>query len=128
MKNRFIILIVFVLFLTACSSDTGLNKPDGSELVLEIVGLEETKSLTMAELQAMETTEGWGGTKSSAGVISPPQRLKGVTITTLANLVGGLEPGMGISVVAKDGYAMTMSYEQIAEGEYITYDPGCRDW
>jgi DMSO/TMAO reductase YedYZ molybdopterin-dependent catalytic subunit len=50
--------------------------------------------------------------------------LKGVTILELAELVGGLEPGMGVNVVAKDGYGMTMSYEQIAEGDYITYDPG----
>jgi DMSO/TMAO reductase YedYZ molybdopterin-dependent catalytic subunit len=34
---------------------------------------------------------------------------------------------MGVSIVAKDGYAMTMSYEQIAEGDFITYDPGTGD-
>jgi DMSO/TMAO reductase YedYZ molybdopterin-dependent catalytic subunit len=78
----------------------------------------------MEELEALSPTEGWGGTISSAGVITPPQRLKGVSITLLAELVGGLEPGMGVNVIAKDGYGMTMSYEQIVQGDYITYEPG----
>lgn len=129
-------LILFVLFSAGCSAteEATVTEPavaeaaeveaPSSETVLEIIGLDETRSLTMADLQNMTVTEGWGGTKSSAGVISPPQQLKGVTIVDLAELVGGLEPGMGVNVVAKDGYAMTMSYEQIAEGDYITYDPG----
>lgn len=129
-------LILFVLFSAGCSSaaDATAIEPAAaepaevealsSETVLEIIGLEESRSLTMAELQEMAISEGWGGTISSAGVISPPQQLKGVTITKLADLVGGLEPGMGVGVVAKDGYGMTMSYEQIAEGDVITYDPG----
>jgi DMSO/TMAO reductase YedYZ molybdopterin-dependent catalytic subunit len=117
-------LILFVTIIAACSSSLEVTKEASSETVLEIIGLEESKSLTMADLQAMNTAEGWGGTKSSAGVITPPQQLKGMTIMDLAALVGGLEPGMGVNVVAKDGYGMTMSYEQIAEGGYITYDPG----
>lgn len=138
MKKLFstLALILFVLFSAGCSTaeETTASEPavveaaeveaPSSEIVLEIIGLDETKSLTLADLQNLAVTEGWGGTKSSAGVISPPQQLKGVTIVELAELVGGLEPSMGVSVVAKDGYAMTMSYEQIAEGDYITYDPG----
>jgi DMSO/TMAO reductase YedYZ molybdopterin-dependent catalytic subunit len=128
-------LILFFLFFAACSAsleesaESAPTDVDSAETtvsgsVLEIQGLEESKSLTMADLQVMTATEGWGGTISSAGVISPPQQLKGVPITYLASLVGGLEPGMGVSIVAKDGYAMTMSYEQIVEGDFITYDPG----
>ena len=98
-----------------------------SEPVLEIIGLDETVSLSMAEVQALSAPEGWGGTVSSAGVITPPQQLKGVNITDLLELVGGLQPGMGVNVVAKDGYGMTISYNQIMQGDYITYDPGTGD-
>ncbi|MBI9044723.1 MAG: hypothetical protein JEZ06_09570 [Anaerolineaceae bacterium] len=133
-------LLVLAMLLTGCQTlEAGVvegvteaeeveNKSSTNlEPALEIVGFDETLSLSMDELIALESTTGYGGTISSAGVITPPQVLKGITVTSLCDLVGGLEPGMGVSIVAKDGYAMTMSYEQIAEGNYITYDPGTGD-
>jgi len=98
-------LILLVVTLAACSSTTAVV-PEvveviPSEPVLEIVGLEETVSLTMTELMALTAIEGWGGTISSAGIITPPQRLEGIPLILLTELVGGLEPGMGVNVVAK---------------------------
>ena len=122
-----LITILFVFMLVSCQSQEskgGVETQNDDQIVLEIQGLEETKSLTLSDLKAMTAAEGWGGTVSSAGVITPPQQLVGVPLLDLADLVGGLEPGMGVNVMAKDGYGMTMSYEQISNGEYITYDPG----
>ncbi len=121
------IVLAWLLFacLAACSSSS--EAPQGNEAVLELMGLTETKKLTLAEIMDLPAVEGWGGTISSAGVISPPQQLKGVLLSDLAALVGGLEAGMGVNIVAKDGYGMTMSYEQIAQGDFITYDPGTGD-
>ncbi|MBU0495471.1 MAG: molybdopterin-dependent oxidoreductase [Chloroflexi bacterium] len=97
----------------------------GTDVVLELEGLDgTTKSLTMTELQALPAYQGWGGSMSSTGRITPPLQIKGVTIEELAKLVGGLEPGTGVRVVAQDGYAMTFSYDQVAQGDYIVYDPG----
>ena len=121
-------LLFVPMVLVACSSTTSEEPAEtqvnNTDPILEIIGLEESKALTMADLQAIEPTAGWGGTISSAGIISPPEPLKGVTVMALAEIMGGLEPGMGVNIVAKDGYGMTMSYEQIAEGDFITYDPG----
>jgi DMSO/TMAO reductase YedYZ molybdopterin-dependent catalytic subunit len=130
--KKFIVILALILFvnlLSACSpssqtTEAPINETKGDEPVLEMIGLSETKVFTLADLQAMQATSGWGGTISSAGVISPPQQLKGVSILALTDLVGGLQPGMGVNVVAKDGYGMTMSYEQIADGDFVTYDPG----
>jgi DMSO/TMAO reductase YedYZ molybdopterin-dependent catalytic subunit len=120
-----IMIILSTIILISCrESDNAVEIQNDDQAALELQGLEETKTLTLAELKAMTPVEGWGGTVSSAGVITPPQRLKGITLLDLAELAGGLEPGMGVSVVAKDGYGMTMSYEQIAKGDFITYDPG----
>jgi DMSO/TMAO reductase YedYZ molybdopterin-dependent catalytic subunit len=94
-----------------------------AEAVLEVVGLDESVSLTMADLQSMPAYEGYGGLKSSTGSIFPPVPHKGVPVMQLLDLVGGLEPGYGINVVAKDGYAMTISYEQLVNGEFTTFDP-----
>jgi DMSO/TMAO reductase YedYZ molybdopterin-dependent catalytic subunit len=96
-----------------------------ADFTLTVVGLDgTTKELSLAELQELSAYEGWGGSMSSTGRITPPATHTGVELQTLAEQVGGLEPGVGVRIVAEDGYAMTLSYEQIVNGEFITYDPG----
>jgi hypothetical protein len=125
MKKRSIITIG-LLFLMLASA--GCSKiANSSEPVLEVVGLDRTVSLSMDDLQDMPVEEGWCGTISSSGTISPPMQIKGVTLVDLADLVGGLNADMGIKIVAKDGYSITMSYDQIINGNFITYDPGTGD-
>jgi DMSO/TMAO reductase YedYZ molybdopterin-dependent catalytic subunit len=91
---------------------------------IELVGLEgTTQSLTMDELQAMPAREAWGGFMTSTGDIHAPAQMAGVPLADLAEMAGALEPGTGVRVVAEDGYAMTLSYDQIANGDFIAYDP-----
>ena len=101
--------------------------PEPSPIVLTITNDTESISLTMEELQAMDIVEGWAGTKSSTGTVTPPQLIKGVRMSDLADLVGGLTEDFGINIVAKDGYSITMSYDQMANGNFVTYDPGTGD-
>ena len=96
-------------------------------VVLKLEGTSDAKSLTMNDLKALPAAEGWAGIKSSTGKITIPERFKGVAIDELCKLVGGLSAETGVNVVAKDGYAMTISYDQIAKGDFITYDPGTGD-
>jgi DMSO/TMAO reductase YedYZ molybdopterin-dependent catalytic subunit len=151
MKRRVLLssLLLVILLVTGCGSEEPTATPEveptveivptmeaeqptaepepTAPVVLELVGPTETKSLTMDDLKGLPTVEGWGGGKSSTGRITPPELHKGVTLQELCAQVGGLEPGQGASVVAKDGYAMTYSYDQIVNGEFITYDPGTGD-
>ena len=78
LRVMFILLLGFILVACASSSDTPEPDNSGDEIVLELVGLEETKSFTLSDLLALPAVEGWGGTKSSAGVITVPQQLVGV--------------------------------------------------
>jgi DMSO/TMAO reductase YedYZ molybdopterin-dependent catalytic subunit len=96
-------------------------------IVLEISSPETSLSLTMEDLQALPAQEGQAGMKSSTGQIFPPQLYKGVALADLADLVGGLSSDLGVSVVAKDGYAMTLSADQITQGNFIAYDPATGD-
>jgi DMSO/TMAO reductase YedYZ molybdopterin-dependent catalytic subunit len=91
--------------------------------VLEIVGLTETKSLTMDDLKALPATEGYAGIKSSTGKITPPVKVKGVALKDLAKLIGGMDATSGFNVVAEDGYSITYSLDQIENGSFIAYDP-----
>lgn len=96
-------------------------------IVLELEGPGGSKSLTMDDLKALPAVEGWGGTKSSTGKITVPEIFKGVLVQDLSSLVGGIAADTGVNIVAKDGYAMTISYNQIANSDFITYDPGTGD-
>jgi DMSO/TMAO reductase YedYZ molybdopterin-dependent catalytic subunit len=48
-------------------------------------------------------------------------------LKTLAELLGPLDPGMGVNVVAKDGYAITFSYDQLTKGTFTAYDSATGD-
>lgn len=95
--------------------------------VLKLEGSGGTKSLTLNDMKALPVAEGWAGIKSSTGKITVPERYKGVAVAELSKLVGGLAPNTGVTLTAKDGYAMTISYDQITQGDFILYDPGTGD-
>lgn len=97
--------------------------PTDASVVLTVVGVSETKTFTLDELRALPSTSGQAGTKSSTGKIAVPALYKGVLLTDLLDQVGGFTPEYGVNVVASDGYAMTLSYDQVTTGNFITYDP-----
>jgi len=131
MKKGLIIstaLICLTLLILGCTSDESIiSGNQASRTVLEIIGSDRSVTLTLEDLKDMPVTEGWSGTKSSTGEISPPMQFKGVSLVDLVDLVGGLQEDMGINIVAKDGYGITMSYDQITNGNFVTYDPGTGD-
>lgn len=108
---------------TAAPTAVPVASPTASPVVLTIEGLQEKLALTMEELQALPATTGQAGMKSSTGMITVPALYKGVLLTDLVSQVGGITPDLGVSIVASDGYAMTLSYDQILNGSFITYDP-----
>ena len=130
-----IALIITVVLLGGCQPATtpepteapteeSSTASETEEVVLDVVGLDgSVLELTMAEVQALESMEAFGGFKTSVGDIIPPAPVRGVTVNDLCALVGGLQPGTGVRIVAEDGYAMTLSYDQVANGDFITYDP-----
>ena len=138
MRFKLFSLIVLVsLALAACATATSAPTPvpptaapaaaASGDVVLTLVGAKDTKTLTLDDIKKLPATEGQAGIKSSTGKITPPAQFKGVLLTDLANLVGGLDPNMGIQLEAKDGYAMTYSADQIVNGNFIAYDPGTGD-
>lgn len=100
---------------TTASSDQG-------GAALQLVTPSGTKSFTLAELEAMPAVEAYGGIKNSAGNITPPVKYKGVAVMDVLKTAGGLPTGTGVSFVAKDGYEMTMSADQVQNGNFTAYD------
>ena len=108
---------------TEVAADLPSDVPAETDVTLEIVTAAETRALSLAELKQLPVTEGYAGIKSSTGRITPPTVYTGVAVRDLIDLIGGISENMGINVVAADGYSITFSYNQIMNGEFITYDP-----
>jgi hypothetical protein len=112
---------------TVTSAPTETAEPASAEIVLTISGPNGEKAFTMDDLKKLPVAEGQAGIKSSTGKITIPARFAGVELMELVNQAGGLDPSMGVNVVAEDGYAMTYSYDQITKGDFIAYDPATGD-
>jgi len=116
-------LVAILMLLTACGPaatpqvaemvETEVMPVEEEAVVLEIVGIDGSiEELTMSEVQAIDPVEGYAGIKSSTGKVIPPVMFKGVSLIQLAEMVGAMEEGVGISVVASDGYSITFSYNK----------------
>jgi hypothetical protein len=95
--------------------------------VLQITGPGGSKSLSLADIKALPATEGQAGIKSSTGKITLPELYKGVSLKDLMAALGGFDASTGVNVVAKDGYGITFSYDQVMNGTFIAYDPSTGD-
>lgn len=103
------------------------EEPVDDTPVLTLVGMDGEISLTLQDLMAMEVLEGQAGIKSSTGKITPPATYKGVSLNSLIEKMGEIDPTMGVNVVAEDGYGLAFSYDQITNGTFIAYDPATGD-
>ena len=50
-----------------------------------------------------------------------------MTIGDLLKSLGGVPAGAGVTFIAKDGYEMTMSADQVNSGKFVTYDVSTGD-
>ncbi len=87
--------------------------------LLTITGPTGTVELSMADLTAMDATEGCGGWKNRVGTITGPFMLKGVAVNDLLALVGG---GTQVTATATDGYASDFTLDEL-NGMVTVYDP-----
>jgi DMSO/TMAO reductase YedYZ molybdopterin-dependent catalytic subunit len=121
----FILAVLFTM--AACqhqASPTAASGAVSSDIVLEVDGPKGTQTFTLDELMALPAAEGYAGFMSSTGKVYPPLVTKGIRIMDLANMVSDYDATYGIEISAVDGYSMTFSYDQIANGAFTTYDPG----
>jgi hypothetical protein len=120
-----------VLGVTGCqnsnssstSSSTQSTAATTSEqAALTVVKGDQTVTYTMTSLKALPQVTGWAGQMSSTGTISGPFQYKGITLSEILSSVGGVTENNAVRVSAKDGYAMTLSYKQVTEGNFTIID------
>jgi DMSO/TMAO reductase YedYZ molybdopterin-dependent catalytic subunit len=131
-------LVIFALICMATLTLIGCSQPPSTVTVtatptisatqavqtggLTIIKDSQNKVYSLADVKALPAISGFAGQISSTGTISGPLPYKGVAITELLKAVGGITENNAIRVSAKDGYAMTLSYKQITEGNFTTID------
>lgn len=79
------------------------------------------RTLSYDDLTSLPSYEGNGGFFTTVGVVYGPYVAKGVTLSELCKLVGGVTPSDAVMVSASDGYSSVFDYEQIM-GDFITYN------
>jgi hypothetical protein len=124
-KKLFITFLIMIaaLALTAAAAGCSASKP-AVAAILQLTGTTGNKSFTLDQIKALPVPEGWGGNKSSAGVITVPASFKGVALKDVVAALGGsYDNTMGVTLTAQDGYSMTFSYDQVMSGNFTAYDP-----
>lgn len=131
MKRTKVLIGAVALTLVAVAAvvAAGFASPGGAPpasasdaVVLTVTGNGQTKTFTLAELQALPVYNGWSGYVNSAGTVTPPAPVTGVKLTDVLDSVGGLPQPQSVDVTAIDDYGMTFTYDEVANGNITVYN------
>ena len=125
-----LILAIIASGLAGCGSTTTVistvlptTTNTAPAAALTIVNGTQTNTLTMADIKAMTPVSGSTGLITSSGTIDFPYDLTGVALSDIVKTVGGITSNDAVKISAKDGYSMTLSYNQVMNGTgFPTYD------
>jgi hypothetical protein len=91
-------------------------------VILTVVNGSQTKTFSLAQLQALKVTSGYGGQKTKTGNVTGPYAYKGILLTDLLNAAGGITQTNSVKVTASDNYSKTFTYAQVTQPTFNTYD------
>ncbi len=91
--------------------------------ILKLTGKSGTQELSLNDLRALPSTQGYGGWLNIVNNVTGPKLYKGVSIATLMNLVGG---GTTVTVTASDGYAANYTANDVAGRPAKIFDPATK--
>ena len=127
------LLLVVGMLLASCSTSTTTTTqtsttasmttiPPGGETVLTVTEGNKVNDFSLMDLRALSSVTGYGGYVSQSGTITGPFSCQGVALTNLLNTVGGISQGENVVFTSSDNYALTLSYDQITNGNFNYYD------
>lgn len=120
-KNRLSLLLIAALTVAIAASIQPAALSAANVSPVQVISGEKTVTLTQADLEKMNAITAQVCFLRTTGKIEGPAAYKGVLVTDLLALVGGIDPGQAIKVTARDGYALTYSHAQV-DGGLLTYD------
>jgi Oxidoreductase molybdopterin binding domain len=81
----------------------------------------QQRILSMRDIRDLPAYSGRGGFFTTVGVVYGPCEAKGVILSDLCQMVGGVTQSDIVMISASDGYSTIFDYDQIM-GNFITYD------
>ncbi len=93
-----------------------------NDVVLTLIGNENTETYTLTEIKTFDNYTGYGGTKNAVGTIGNYNQYVGVPILSLLDDIGGMTgEDYYLRVTASDNYIQDYTYSMI-NGNVTTYD------
>jgi DMSO/TMAO reductase YedYZ molybdopterin-dependent catalytic subunit len=83
--------------------------------------------LNSTDIGSLPSYRAYGGYKNVLGNIKGLGNYTGVPLTTLCDLVGGISNSDILRVSASDDYSINFTYDQVKNGDFVTYDPATGD-
>ena len=118
------LLTAAAMLLASCGTSSGTTSMTTTStgtsttgVVLTVTNGSTTKTYTLAELQALQSITGKGGT-----LISGLSSCQGVAVMDLLNAVGGISSGESIIINAAHSYTKTLTYDQVVNSNFNYYD------
>jgi DMSO/TMAO reductase YedYZ molybdopterin-dependent catalytic subunit len=129
----FILLIIFSCSAGCSSTAPALssepvNNPsdDFSTWNLTVNGT-SVSIYTLSQLRALPSTTGHGFAVSTVGIKYGPYICKGVLLTDLLALSGGIAEGDQVWISAPDGYLWVFDYDQVQGSGFITFNESLKE-
>lgn len=118
-----VVVLVAVLAAGCAGTPAPAPVPNGT---LTLVG---TTNLTLGytDMLALPSVNGTGGAVSTTGILVGPFQMKGVALSTLADLVGGMGPNQTMHVHAHDGYMWILDRDQVEGKGFVVFTPELKE-
>jgi hypothetical protein len=111
--------MALVVILSLGRAQAEMSAPNLPPMSLTVIGLNGTTVvLNSTDIASLPSATGQGGT--SPGVVD---NYTGVPVTTMCNLVGGINNDSVVKITGSDNYSQTFTYDQIVNGNFTAYDP-----
>jgi hypothetical protein len=89
--------------------------------ILTVTEGSQTKTYSLADLQALPSVSGYGGQISMGNTITGPDSYQ-VSLITLLNAMGGITSGQNVIITGSDNYSQTLSYQQVTTDNFTLFD------
>jgi DMSO/TMAO reductase YedYZ molybdopterin-dependent catalytic subunit len=134
LSRKMLAVIAIIIIAVACASvaaayvlssqKTSTSTTNLPAMSLTVVGANgEQKVLSEKDIAALQSITGKGGSIGKGGMAMNIGTYTGVKLSDVCGLVGGITSADTISVNCSDGYTVSFTYDQVANGKgFNTYD------
>jgi DMSO/TMAO reductase YedYZ molybdopterin-dependent catalytic subunit len=131
-NRKILALIIIVVVVVAAASVAAVYMLPSKKtstvslpaMSLTVVGASgQQKVLSEKDIAALQSITGKGGSVGRGGMVMNVGTYTGVKLSDVCNLVGGISSGDSVTVKCSDGYSVSFTYDQVANGKgFSTYD------